>query len=47
MRSTEINKDASKKAKLERELKRLDGWKEVTGKRSARRNLQLDDKDKG
>jgi hypothetical protein len=29
-------------------LKRLDGWKEVTGKRtSARRNLQLDDKDKG
>ena len=43
----EINKDASKKAKLERELKRLDGWKEVTGKRSARRNLQLDDKDKG
>ena len=43
----EINKDASKKAKLERELKRLDGWKEVTGKRSARRSLQLDDKDKG
>ena len=42
----EINKDASKEAKLEQELKRLDGWKEGTGKLSARRNLQLDDKDK-
>ena len=29
-------------------MKRLDGWKEVTGKRtSARGNLQLGDKDKG
>jgi hypothetical protein len=42
----EINKSASKKAKLEPELERLHGWKQVTGKRSARRNLQLDEKKK-
>jgi hypothetical protein len=41
------NKDASKKAKLERELKCLDGWKEVTGKCSDWRNFQLDEKYKG
>ena len=43
----DINKDASKKAKLEWELKSLDSWKEVTGKCSARRNFQLDEKYKG
>ena len=41
-----INEDPSKKAKLERDLKLPEGWKEVTGKRSAWRNLQLDEKEK-
>jgi hypothetical protein len=41
-----IIEDASKKTKLERDLKLPEGWKEVTGKRSARRNLQLDEKEK-